>query len=208
MRNTRAVLGMVLLSVLAFCACRTYAQQTAEFRERVKECYDFANWGGRTQTNYVRLVTNWVPDLATLSITNCLISDIDTNGIFSSRFDFLATNDPSVMIIVRAHQLLSVSNAHETMLSCFTEGAFSVCPTVVGKGAGVDIGDRCYLNNGTNENFICFVRNNIMLQVQANRSQEDDGPAWERGIHYTNRYSVFDLARALDQQILKISVSK
>ncbi len=185
-----------LKCVLLVCCCSLAQYSLALSLDEMKDWYGFTNWAGQTKTNYVRLATNWVPDLAGLSVTNVLSQDIDTNanGTVSSTSMFQPPNDAPYTILVDAYAELSVTNAQRHML-----GYFSGCswhPFVEGTSVGVDIGDRCYLGFHTNDTQAYFVRNNVFVRVDISEGFS------------TNRYSVVGLARALDEQIRKISVGE
>lgn len=166
------------------------------YLDDLKVRHAFTNWFGKTRTNYVQLATNWVPDLAALHIINIVGGDAipttNADGTVESEIIFRATNEASSLVCVMAFQELSVSNAHVGMMGFFSDCAL---PVIEGTGSGVDVGDRCYLGDGTNEAFVCFVRNNIFLRVQARCTS-------------SNCYSVVGIARALDEQILEISVGQ
>ncbi|MEI6972849.1 MAG: hypothetical protein WCL44_15195 [bacterium] len=202
------VLALVMLGVVASCVCSAYAEdeepvatERVETLNRVKVQLAFTNWVGTTQTNYSRLATNWVPDLAILALTNFQASHVRTYaGVCTvSWFRFRATNETDVVVTVNADAVSSVTNAHEVMVRYYS--ACSVWPSA--EGSDLDIGDRCYLDPWTNENSIVFVRNNVLVQVHAYRDRLP-----EASCHDTNLYSVVGLARALDEQIRKISVGE
>ncbi|MEI6972764.1 MAG: hypothetical protein WCL44_14760 [bacterium] len=124
----------VLLVPLVLVFCNSSARADG-WLDACKAAYGFTNWVGQTKTNYVRLATNWVPDLAVLSMTNIRSASIETNAGVSvfSMFMCRATNDASVVIDVRTHSCLSVSNAHESLMSFF-----AVCSGLLVEGQNGD----------------------------------------------------------------------
>ncbi|MEI6972763.1 MAG: hypothetical protein WCL44_14755, partial [bacterium] len=81
-------------------------------------------------------------------------------------------------------------------------------PFVVGEGIGINIGDRCYLGPGTNDDRVVFVRNNVLVELDADNPDANYDSSWRDGSHRANCYSVIGLARVLDEQIRKTSVGE
>lgn len=216
MRRSGALLGVCFCAWMAV-ASATFAEEVVvgpkeamrPYIDRAKVRYDYTNWVGTTKTNYVYLATNWVPDLAALSASNCLSARIRpyAQGSLFSLFRFRATNDTSVVVSVRTHAVLSVTNAHESMMIAFSQNNVPH-PFVVGEGIGINIGDRCYLGPGTNDDRVVFVRNNVLVELDADNPDANYDSSWRDGSHRANCYSVIGLARVLDEQIRKTSVGE
>ncbi len=198
-KSRKLVIALIAYVCLASSACIVCAGWRDEWMDIYRSRYGFTNWVGQTKTNYVCLATNWVPDLAALAITNVPNRYISTNqyGTVVSDFSFIATNDATVDLNLRTYATRSVTNAHEYIIADFSE-CTGPDPFVEGGGQGLDIGDRCYIGPMTNDDCMWFVRNNVLVRLDAH---SDD-------ISRTNLYSVVGLARALDEQIRKISVGE
>ncbi|MEI6972746.1 MAG: hypothetical protein WCL44_14665 [bacterium] len=223
MRRSGTLLNVLALYAGAAFVCATYAEEVVvrprqayrPYIDLAKVRYDFTNWVGTTKTNYVYLATNWVPDLAALGATSLLYSSThpysNTNpygyGCLASSFGFRATNDTSIVVSVETHAVLSVTNAHESMVIAFAQNNVPYL-FVVGEGLGVSIGDRCYLGPGTNDDRVVFVRNNVLVELDADNPDAGYDYSRRDGSHRTNCYSVIGIARALDEQIRKISVGE
>ena len=155
----------------------------------VKELYQFENWAGTVQTNYLRSVQNWKPDISTYGATNFLNNPYvssDQNlrfGIYS----FQLTNAIN-SVELQITETPSVLETHE-MLMNFFDNCAAIQPFPTGASIGVNLGDYCYTGYPIGStNSIIFVRNNIMINI----SSED-------------AKSTFEVASKIDQQLLSAS---
>lgn len=143
-----------------------------DFFDDLKIRYGFADWSGNTETNYSRLVTDWVPTFTMFGVTN-LISNQEgaiVNGIKNSAYFFHPTNAPSAIIDLRISEQQSVIGAHNMMMETFSNCS-AIQPFSLGTTNTVKVGDRCYLGYPTNSySQIYFVRNNVFVSISTAQS--------------------------------------
>jgi len=160
------------------------------FENDIKEKYQYQNWGGIAQTNYIRMVKNWEFDFSLYGATNLISKSIEDNddGIFDSFYTFQPTNMPS-QISLRIIETPSIQDAHETLIFFCTTSA-APQPFPLGTLVGLNFGEFCYTGYPTNStSSITFVRNNVYIQIRAN-----------------DETSVTNIATKVDQQLLSISL--
>jgi len=153
----------------------------------IKKLYQYEQWGGSTQTNYLRLIEDWIPDFPAYGTTNWISLNREAlkRGDLS-HYAFLASNLTS-QVTLRFIETASVIDAHE-MLMWFFEHCSAIQPFQTGESIGVFLGDHCYggypigLTNG-----LFFVRNNMFITI-------------------TSGSSVYEIAQKIDQQLLDISI--
>lgn len=156
--------------------------------------YGFTNWAGTTVTNYSRTVTNWIPDFSVVGETNVAAPYQSpwTNGEKNATYLVHPDANPTETWDVRVRERGSVAEAHMAMMQDF---AMSMArqPFPSGISNGVSLGDVCYLGYpATAQTAVVFSRNNILLVI----STDPTGG------------SVTNLAAALDQQILGLSLDE
>jgi len=159
--------------VVGILACLGRMSSRADdFVDDIKGRYGFTNWVGNTETNYSRLVTNWVPTFATFGVTN-LISTQEgawANGIKDSAYFFHPTNNFEATVDLRVQERQGVTDAHNAMMETFGNCS-AIQPFPLGMTNTVKVGDRCYLGYPTNAySHLFFVRNNVFLSVSADQT--------------------------------------
>ena len=188
----RLAMGVVVLG------CTTTWQnclaQANDPLSSVKELYGYSEWEGQTKEHYEQIVTNWVPDLGSMGITNFdVVADReDRTNSFSQKYTLInlyPSEAPTVSVRLIVHECLDVTNAELALLSeLITQSP--VPSYVLGSSIGLDLGDRCYApsSGGVSERVV-LVRNNVCLSLEA------------------FRYSVLRLAEKLDCELLVRSFS-
>ena len=155
----------------------------------VKELYQFENWAGTVQTNYLRSVQNWKPDILTYGATNLVAEPyISANqNMRFSIYSFQPTNT-STSVELRITETSSILEAQEMLMDYFDNCA-AIQPFPTGASIGVTLGDHCYTGYPVGStNTITFVRNNVMIKVFSGESK-----------------STFEVASKIDQQLLLAS---
>ena len=179
-------LAGLIVTALAICGPGTHQHcwsQDTNYLDMLNSLYAFDTWAGKTKTDYGCRITNWVPDFASMGLTNFVLRDegVWTNSQKHSRYIFHPADAPEGWLHLDIFEATDVTNVHLAMVSYFTTFA-APQPLPLGSSLGVDIGDRCYLNWGVLSS-VCFVRNNVFVFI-------------------TGGYSVLSFAERLDSQLV------
>ena len=170
----------VLFLIGIASACSIVLLGDLQFTQ-IEEQYGFANWGGHTLSNYVRLLNSI--DLTHLNLSTngmSLHSRIDSEENTTSLFVFDSNRDDAILRI-DVECCTNVLVAQKSMLWHFGY----MTTTVDYSSSTNNIGDRGY----TLPNSIIFARNNVAVDVSS----------------YTNAISAEAVARQIDADILQRS---
>lgn len=161
---------MCVLGVSAAFGCMPLLAD--DFLDDLKGRYGFTSWVGGTETNYVSLITNWVPAFVRFGVTN-LISDqggVWASGVKDSAYFFHPTNSPNAIVDLRVQVRQGITDAHHAMMEAFGNCSASQ-PFPLGTANTIKVGDRCYLGYPTNVyNHVFFVRNNVFISVSSDQT--------------------------------------
>ena len=189
----RLAMGVVVLG------CTTTWQnclaQTDDPLALVKELYGYSEWEGQTKEHYEQIVTNWVPDLGSMGITNFDVVDDreELTNFIPQKFTWIylyPPDAPAAQVRLLIHECLDVTNAEFALLFELSQTSAPFAVYTLGSVIGLDLGDRCYVPSigGVSERAF-LVRNNVCLSFQS------------------YRYSVLRLAEKLDCELLVRSFS-
>lgn len=161
-----------------------------EYEQSVQKKYEFEKWFGKTKSNYTHRVANWTPDVAGLGLgSNCVIGSRDENR-YNYKFKSVGLRDASdtnAQVAVHIYECFSVKDAQRSLMQALVDSA--TCAYRLA-GAGVNVGDRCYVVFTPYGDAIDFVRNNIRVEVTT---------------FQTNGVPAVEIGRKLDVQILEAS---
>ncbi len=197
--QTRPLFLIVVATLVTTCVFSTEAWADTEeaYKSRAKRLYDFARWGGKTKSEYTRLVSipkdvqiNAIPDTVSVEV----VSDQElANGYLLDRWYRLSLRDKTgrnVLVKLRLVEGKSIMHAHDAMISFLSVVAAKKLRS--GTSVGLSVGDVCFVGWGKPIISLTFCRNNIFVRI---RSME------------TN-VSVVDMGKFVDKAILKASFRK
>jgi hypothetical protein len=165
-------LAGLVIGALTLCCAGTHQQecmaQPTNYLDMLKGLYAFESWAGHTKAHYQHPVTNWVPDFASIGVTNFVVRDegVWTNFQKYSDYLFHPPDAPATYVKLGIVERQDVTNAHLAMLENF-QFAAAPQPFPLGLALGIDIGDRCYLGWGVVGGSVDFVRNNVFVSLSA-----------------------------------------
>jgi len=163
------------------------------FLADLKVLYKYKDWAGSSQTNYLRLVQDWTPDVSVCGATNFVEKPYVSNsqGMRLGIYFFQPTNMPCV-VELRIAQTESILDAHEMLMRHFGLCAAKQ-PFPSGASIGVELGDHCYTGYPIGSTTsVTFVRNNMLICVSSG----------------DRKTSIYGVAKTIDQQLLSILMEK
>lgn len=156
-RSITIFAGTIIISTLLLVA-------HGDIYNEIKTLYVFDEWYGKTQTNYVNRISNWIPNLHEFGVETAeeTRGNEEINGRFYHFYELTSTNRIA-SVSLQITEAANINDAHMAMMEAFyNSSAIQPFPS----GNNLNIGDRCYTGYPTNSSSaISFTRNNVFIQL-------------------------------------------
>lgn len=163
--------------------------------------YRFAEWAGKTATNYTHTVTNWVADFGTTDVVNVRqrgnvsVETNETGVLARRRYEFSPKASTNQNWTCNIEEYPSVAEAQRMMLIRFLSNNSPTYRPRPGVQEGIRVGDVCFVRSAFADRgrVLYFCRNNVFVEVS---------------VGGTNYSPCVTIANHLDAQIVEKSLAE